>query len=71
MAGEITTSGKQDYARIARDTIRKIGYNDPELRFDADGCAVMVCYGRHPPTSSAASTRRPTITSIRAPAIRG
>ena len=49
MTGEITTSGKQDYARIARDTIRKIGYNDPELRFDADGCAVMVCYGRQSP----------------------
>ena len=49
MTGEITTSGKQDYARIARETIRKIGYNDPELRFDADGCAVMVCYGRQSP----------------------
>ena len=35
MTGEITTSGKQDYARIARETIRRIGYNDPELRFDA------------------------------------
>jgi S-adenosylmethionine synthetase len=49
MTGEITTSGQQDYARIARETIRKIGYNDPELRFDADGCAVMVCYGRQSP----------------------
>ena len=49
MTGEITTSGKHDYARIARETIRKIGYNDPELRFDADGCAVMVCYGRQSP----------------------
>ena len=49
MTGEITTSGKLDYARVARETIRKIGYNDPELRFDADGCAVMVCYGRQSP----------------------
>ena len=49
MTGEITTSGKHDYARVARETIRKIGYNDPELRFDADGCAVMVCYGRQSP----------------------
>jgi S-adenosylmethionine synthetase len=49
MTGEITTSGKLDYARIARETVRKIGYNDPELRFDADGCAVMVCYGRQSP----------------------
>ena len=49
MAGEITTEFKHDYGRIARDTIRRIGYNDPELRFDADGCAVMVCYGRQSP----------------------
>jgi S-adenosylmethionine synthetase len=49
MTGEITTAHMHDYARIARDTIRRIGYNDPELRFDADGCAVMVCYGRQSP----------------------
>jgi S-adenosylmethionine synthetase len=49
MTGEITTAVKHDYARIARETIRKIGYNDPELCFDADGCAVMVCYGRQSP----------------------
>ena len=49
MTGEITTDVKHDYARVARETIRRIGYNDPELRFDADGCAVMVCYGRQSP----------------------
>ena len=49
LAGEITTAVKHDYGRIARETIRRIGYNDPELRFDADGCAVMVCYGRQSP----------------------
>jgi len=49
MAGEITTSANVDYGRVARETIRTIGYNDPELRFDADGCAVMVCYGKQSP----------------------
>ena len=49
MTGEITTDHKHDYARIARDTIHRIGYNDPELHFDAEGCAVMVCYGRQSP----------------------
>jgi S-adenosylmethionine synthetase len=49
MTGEITTDHKHDYARIARDTIHRIGYTDPELRFDAQGCAVMVCYGRQSP----------------------
>ena len=46
LAGEITTDAKVDYARVARDTIRSIGYADPELRFDADGCSVHVCYGQ-------------------------
>src|SRR6201987_352142 len=46
MTGEITTRSHPDYSRVARYTIRRIGYNAPELRFDADGCAVMVCYGR-------------------------
>ncbi len=49
MAGEITTTANVDFGRVARDTIRSIGYNDPALRFDADGCAVMVCYGKQSP----------------------
>jgi len=49
MSGEITTRASVDYARVARETIRGIGYNDPALRFDADGCSVMVCYGRQSP----------------------
>jgi S-adenosylmethionine synthetase len=49
LTGEITTAHKHDYARIARDTIHRIGYTDPELRFDAEGCAVLVCYGRQSP----------------------
>ena len=49
MAGEITTRAHVDFARVARETVRSIGYNDPSLRFDADGCAVMVCYGRQSP----------------------
>ena len=49
LAGEITTKANVDYGRVARETIRRIGYNDPELRFDADGCSVMVCYGRQSP----------------------
>jgi len=46
LAGEITTNAKVDYARVARETIRHIGYADPQLRFDADGCSVHVCYGQ-------------------------
>jgi S-adenosylmethionine synthetase len=49
LAGEITTKANVDFGRVARETIRAIGYNDPALRFDADGCAVMVCYGKQSP----------------------
>ena len=46
LAGEITTGAKVDYAQIARDTIRRIGYNDPSIGFDADTCTVLVQYGQ-------------------------
>ncbi|MDR2877091.1 MAG: methionine adenosyltransferase, partial [Chromatiales bacterium] len=46
LAGEITTKAQVDYAKVARETIRQIGYNDPYMRFDADGCSVHVCYGQ-------------------------
>jgi len=46
LAGEITTNAQVNYAQVARDTIRSIGYADPNLRFDADGCSVHVCYGQ-------------------------
>jgi S-adenosylmethionine synthetase len=49
LAGEITTSANVNYAKVARETIRRIGYDDPDLRFDADGCSVQVCYGQQSP----------------------
>ncbi|MFM2397160.1 MAG: hypothetical protein RLZZ144_410 [Pseudomonadota bacterium] len=49
LAGEITTTATVNYAKVARETIRRIGYDNPELRFDADGCSVHVCYGQQSP----------------------
>jgi S-adenosylmethionine synthetase len=49
LAGEITTCAQVNFAKVARETIRKIGYDDPNLRFDADGCSVHVCYGTQSP----------------------
>lgn len=49
LAGEITTSANVDYIKTARETIKKIGYNSSEMGFDADGCAVMVCYDQQSP----------------------
>lgn len=42
IAGEITTTASLDYAGIARDTIRSIGYTDPCYGFDADSCGVVM-----------------------------
>ena len=39
--GEITTSAKIDIQKIARDTIREIGYTDAAYGIDADTCAVI------------------------------
>jgi S-adenosylmethionine synthetase len=41
LAGEVTTSAYVNLAEVVRNTIRKIGYNDPALGFDAEGCAVL------------------------------
>jgi len=42
VAGEITTSSEVDYERIARSTMRRIGYTDAEYGIDADSCEVRV-----------------------------
>jgi S-adenosylmethionine synthetase len=45
LAGEITTNADVDYQHIARNTIRRIGYTQPEIGFDAGTCTVVVAYG--------------------------
>jgi S-adenosylmethionine synthetase len=40
IAGEITTRAKVDFEKVARETIRNIGYNKSELGFCADTCKV-------------------------------
>ena len=41
ICGEITTTAVVDYAAIARDTIRKIGYIYPNAGFDADSVEIL------------------------------
>lgn len=41
--GEITTTAVVDYAAVARETVRKIGYTSSEMGFDADTCSVLNC----------------------------
>ena len=42
IAGEISTKAVVDYHEIARDTVRKIGYDHSDKGFDANTCAVNV-----------------------------
>src|SRR3954462_428901 len=49
MAGEITTHANVDYIKIARDTIKRIGYDNTDYGIDYRGCAVMVCYDKQSP----------------------
>jgi len=44
MAGQITTSAKVNYSEIARDVIKKIGYDDSAIGFDYRSCAVLTAY---------------------------
>jgi S-adenosylmethionine synthetase len=49
MAGEITTHANVDYIQVARETIKRIGYDNTDYGIDYRGCAVMVCYDKQSP----------------------
>ena len=49
LAGEITTHANVDYISVARDTIKRIGYDNTDYGIDYKGCAVMVCYDKQSP----------------------
>ena len=47
--GEITTKAQIDVEKIIRDTIREIGYDKPEVGFDANTCEVKVLLHKQSP----------------------
>jgi S-adenosylmethionine synthetase len=49
LAGEITTHAVIDYSAVARETIKRIGYDNSDYGIDYKGCAVLVCYDRQSP----------------------
>src|SRR5881398_3985761 len=49
LAGEITTNARVNYDEVARHTIKRIGYSDPAIGFDAATCTVLVAYGQQSP----------------------
>jgi len=49
LAGEITTTANVDYIGVARNTIKRIGYDNTEYGIDYKGCAVLVAYDKQSP----------------------
>ena len=49
MAGQVTTEARIDYADIARDIIKRIGYDSSDVGFDYRTCAVLTAFDRQSP----------------------
>ncbi|MGA7178973.1 MAG: methionine adenosyltransferase [Thiobacillaceae bacterium] len=49
IAGEITTTAVVDFSQVARQTIKRIGYDSSEIGFDYNTCAVMTAIGKQSP----------------------
>jgi len=52
IAGEVTTNAQVDIPTIVRDTIKKIGYDDPDMGFHYENCAIMVSLAKQSPDIS-------------------
>lgn len=52
VSGEITTTARIDIPKIVRETIKNIGYVDPDLGFQYENCAVLVSIGQQSPDIS-------------------
>ncbi len=52
VAGEITSGAVVDIPKVVRNTIREIGYDDPEFGFCYETCAVIVSIGKQSPDIS-------------------
>lgn len=49
IAGEITTNAQIDYQMLVRETIKDIGYNEPDLGFDYRCCAILTSINKQSP----------------------
>ena len=56
--GEISTSCYVDIPKVARETICRIGYNNPEAGFDGKSCAVLTAIDEQS-TTPLMTLRRP------------
>jgi S-adenosylmethionine synthetase len=49
IAGEITTDAQIDFSRVARETIKEIGYTRAKFGFDCDTCSVLTAVDKQSP----------------------
>ena len=49
LAGEVTTNANVDYINVARETLKRIGYDNADFGIDCKSCAVLVAYDKQSP----------------------
>jgi S-adenosylmethionine synthetase len=57
IAGEITTKSSIDFGRVARQTIKEIGYTDSNMGFDSGTCGVLIAVEPQSPDISQGVTQ--------------
>ena len=57
VAGEVTTKAIVDIPQVVRNTIKDIGYTDPQAGFDYENCAVLVSLDKQSPDISQGVTQ--------------